>query len=75
MYAIVLRAPEDGVVRIQSLADRDAQKTPCFHGVIRDVIVLGESEKPQWERSAQALTVRMEKAKNDHPVVVRILTD
>lgn len=75
IYAIVLRAPEDGVVRIQSLADRDAQKTPCFHGIIRDVTVLGQQEKPQWERSADALTVRMEKAKDENPVVIRILTD
>lgn len=75
VYAIVLRAPEDGVVRIRSLADRDAQKTPCFHGIIRDVSVLGHSDKPEWERSSDSLTVKMGKARDDRPVVVKITVD
>lgn len=75
IYAIVLRFPQDGIVRIQSLADRDAQKEPCFHGVIHDVAILGTEEKPRWERSCEALTVRTRGVPGGRPAVIRILSD
>lgn len=75
VYAIVLSYPQNGVVHICSLGDRDAQKTPCFHGIINDVSILGFDEKPQWERTEEALTVKTKKVESQNPVVIKIQVD
>ena len=75
IYAAVLSWPENGVVRIKSLADRDASRLPHFHGIIRDVSVLGFDEKPVWERDEEALTITAKTVKSDKPVVFKILVD
>jgi alpha-L-fucosidase len=75
IYAFVLSWPENGVVKIRSLAERDASRLPLFHGIIKDVSVLGFEEKPVWERNDEALVITAEKVKSDKPVVFKILVD
>lgn len=75
IYAFVLRYPGNGVVRIRSLADKDAQKTPWFHGIIKHVSILGFNEEPQWERTEKALTVRARTVRSKNPVVIKISTE
>ncbi|HZJ82198.1 MAG TPA: alpha-L-fucosidase [Clostridia bacterium] len=75
LYATVLQYPEDGVVRIQALADKNAASLPHFHGIIKDISVLGFHETPGWERKDDALVVKTQNVKSDKPVVFKILID
>ena len=75
IYATVLSYPENGVVKIKSLAEKDASRLPHFHGIIKDISVLGFDEKPAWERDEEALTITTKKVKSDKPVVFKILVD
>jgi len=75
IYAFILKYPENGVVRIKSLAEKDASKLPHFHGIIKDVSVLGFDEKPGWDRTGEALVVTTKTVKSDDPVVLKILAD
>jgi len=72
LYAICLRWPEDGVVHIRSLAVTENFMSTLFHGVIRDVSVLGFDGVPEWERGAEGLTVRAPYVCSENPVVVKI---
>lgn len=75
LYATVLRFPEDGVVRICSLAEKDASHLPVFHGIIRDVAVLGYEDKPEFKRTEEALVIHTKGIKSELPVVFKIALD
>lgn len=75
IYAFVLAFPENGVVKIKSLGDKDAAKLPHFHGIIKDVSILGFDEKPCWERNEEALIISTSKVKSDKPVTFKIVVD
>ena len=72
LYAAVLRYPEDGVVRIRSLAKPLDTTNTHFNGFVRKVEVLGFDEEPVWERSEEALTIRTSSVHTNKPVVFRI---
>lgn len=79
LYATFLRKPENGQATICSLAKQDASHLPVFHGIIRDVEILG-SGKAQWHQDEQGLHISgFEDAKDsvlaDMPVVARITTE
>ncbi len=76
LYAAVLAFPEDGAVRIKSLADRDASKLPHFHGIIKEVTALGfEDGIVSWKRDEEALRINTRGINSSYPVVFRILVD
>jgi alpha-L-fucosidase len=75
IYATVLNYPEDGEVRIKSLGEKNAAKLPHFHGIVKDVSVLGFEEKPGWKRTDEALIVSTKKVKSDKPVVIKVTVD
>lgn len=75
LYATVLNYPENGEVIIKSLAARNAAIKPYFHGIIRDITVLGFDEKPQWERREDGLILKTTKVASDKPVVFKIVVD
>ena len=75
IYATVLDFPEDGIVKIKSLGEKDASKLPHFHGIIKDISVLGFQEKPVWERKEEGLVISTKKVKSDKPVVYKIVID
>jgi alpha-L-fucosidase len=75
VYAIFLKCPDNGVFHIESLGERDAMKLPHFHGIIRDVSVLGFPGKPTWKRTGQELTVEAPSVRSDKPVVLKVLVD
>lgn len=75
LYAIVLRWPDDGRVTVRSLAEADASHLPVFHGIIRDVGVLGCAEPPAWSRDAEGLHVCAQGVHTDKPVVIKIRLD
>ncbi|MCL2057109.1 MAG: alpha-L-fucosidase [Oscillospiraceae bacterium] len=74
LYAAVLEWPEDGKVTVTSLAEQDASRLPVFHGIIRDVEVLGQ-DRPEWHRDSGGLHIRARAGKEDMPVVVRVVVD
>lgn len=71
LFATILVYPENGVVRIKSLKE----KSPHFHGIIKDISILGFNEKPKWERNDEALIVTTKKVKSLYPVVFNIYID
>ena len=60
---------------IKSLGHSEDANLPEFHGIIRDVDVLGCDEKPVWSREKGGLHVTMPGIKTDKPVVVRVKID
>ena len=75
IYATVLCFPENGQVIIKSLADKDAEKLPLFHGIIRNVSVLGFDEEPVWKCTEDALVINTINVHSHKPVVFKILVD
>lgn len=75
LYCTVLSWPEDGHVVIKSLGHSADANLPEFHGIVKDVDVLGCDVKPVWERKEGGLHVTMPGIKTDKPVVVRVKID
>jgi alpha-L-fucosidase len=71
LYAIVLKYPEDGKVRIRTLAER----SPDFFSLIKDIEVLGFAEKPVFTRDREALVIETKGVKSENPVVFKIKID
>lgn len=74
LYATALKCSDDGKYCITSLGEQDASRQANFHGIIRDVEVLGESGKPQWSRDAEGLHIQSG-VKSAYPVVFKIRVD
>jgi len=72
IYATVLSYPDDGKVRVKSLAKADGSHPSPFDGIIKDISVLGFDEKPVWERTNEALNITTKNVKSDKPVVFKI---
>ena len=75
LYCTVLSWPEDGHVVIKSLGHSSNANLPEFHGIVKDVDVLGCADKPVWERKQGGLHVTASGIKTDKPVVVRVKID
>ena len=71
LYAIAMKCSGDGEYCIRSLGEQDASKQANFHGIIRDVEVLGCGEKPQWSRDQEGLHIRSGFV-GDGPVVFKL---
>ncbi len=75
LYCTVLSWPEDGKVVIKSLGHSENANLPEFHGIIKDVDVLGCAEKPIWSREKGGLHVSAPAVHSDKPVVIRVRID
>ena len=75
LYAAVLKYPEDGKVTIKSLGEHDASSKPLFHGVIKQVSVLGFEEQPEWIRDGSGLQIKTKQVQSKNPVVFKIKLD
>jgi len=75
IYAFCLNFPEDGKVSIEALADADASCLPKFHGIIKNISILGSDVAPEWERDERALHVTAKGIKTDMPVCIKIEID
>lgn len=75
LYATCLNMEGKDSVCIKALAEADAAVKPNFHGIIRDVQVLGVEEKPEWTRDTEGLKIRTVTAKDGKPVVFKIQVD
>lgn len=75
LYATVLKCDPNGEYVFEALGERDASSKPNFHGIIRDIEVLGFDSKPEWSRNEEALRVRVSDISTENPVVFKILLD
>lgn len=75
LYAIVMKYPEDGNVTITRLAEADASHLPLFHGIIKDISVVGFSEKPTYERDEAGLHLHTRTVSSEYPVAFKIELD
>jgi len=75
VYATVLNWPEDGKICIKSMADRDAIKLKFFHGIIRDIDILGFDGKPKFVRTEEGLEVEAKGIASELPVVIKVTVD
>lgn len=73
IFAFVMNFPSDGAVTIRSLSDSMDQNSSHFHGLIREVSVLGfEKAAVKWTKDAEGLHVKICGAETDLPLVIRI---
>jgi len=73
IYAICMVCPEDGKIRATALRrSKETGKLPRFHGVIREVKVLGMEGEPVWQRTEEALEADLGGWRSELPVVVRV---
>lgn len=75
LYATIMKYPDDGNVTITRLSKSDASKLPLFHGIIKDVSVLGSDEKPVFTRDETGLHISAKTVKSEYPVVFKIKLD
>lgn len=73
IYAMALRCPEDGKFLVRSLGRSADQNLPAFHGIVRDVTVLGWEGAPlRWHADLDGLHVRAPGVASDLPVTLRV---
>lgn len=74
LYAIALKCSGNGEYYITSLGNQDASRQANFHGIIREIQVLGEEERPVWSRDEGGLLIKCGKRGNQ-PIVFKIKVD
>lgn len=74
IYATCLNMQGKNEITVKSLSEADASKKPNFHGIIKNVSVLGH-EKCQWRRDGDGLHIKTDLIKTDKPVVFKISVD
>ena len=74
LYATVLKCSEDGNYCIRCLGEQDASRQANFHGIIKDITVLGSAEAVQWGRDKAGLHLKT-KVKSAAPIVFKISID
>ncbi len=75
LYATVMRCSEDGSYCFPALGEQDASRKPNFHGLIREVSVLGFDSACEWTRDESGLHVRTTGVVSDKPVVFKVVLD
>lgn len=75
IYAACLRCPEDGEFLIRSLGRSADPNKPNFHGIIRNVEILGFSEKPQFSVDEAGLRVTAKDVKSNFPIVCKVYVE
>ncbi|WP_167955217.1 alpha-L-fucosidase [Anaerosporobacter faecicola] len=75
IYATFLNYPLDGATLIRSLAEAKDQNKPEFHGIIRNVEVLGFDEIPEWSVDKEGLHIKTQNVTSENPIVMKITLD
>ena len=65
--------PQDGNFCVQSLAESSDQNLPEFHGIIRQVEVLGYEKSPECKTDAEGLHVKTSGFYSEFQVVLKIV--
>jgi alpha-L-fucosidase len=72
LYATALSWPASGKVTIRALAEADAARLPVFHGIVKNVEILGSTQACEWKRDEAGMHVSAPGVKSDLPVVLRV---
>ncbi|MDO5518870.1 MAG: alpha-L-fucosidase [bacterium] len=72
LYATALQYPEDGSIIITSLKRLKDPNQAVFHGMIKEVEVLGFEEEPTWEMTEGGLKIHTNTVASELPVVFKI---
>ena len=75
LYAIAMKPDDGGDYCVKALAEAPAEVAPRFHGVVRDVGVLGGAGEVRWHRDGQGLHIHTDCRMGDMPVTFRIALD
>ena len=74
IYAFAMQYPESQEILIKSLGLSADQNVPEFHGIIRDVKILGFDEAPEFEETKEGLRIRTKEVRSKFPIVIKIIT-
>lgn len=74
IYAISMQYPQDGHVTIKALKKSKDQNVPEFHGIIKNVSILGFDENIDFEVTTEGLEFTTKNVASDFPVVIKIET-
>ena len=74
IYAVCLNMQGENKITVKSLAEADASHKPNFHGIIKDVEVLGY-DNCKWSRDEEGLHITTDLIETDKPVVFKIYVD
>lgn len=72
LYTTVFVYPKDGNVTITSLKRLKDPNQAVFHGIVKNVEILGFEETPTWEHTEEGLTVHTSHVASELPVVIKI---
>lgn len=72
IYAIALSCPRDGVFHVKSLAESKNQNVPEFHGIVKNVQILGYEGNFRWHTDGEGLHVVTDGMEADFPVVLKV---
>ncbi len=72
IYATCLRCPDDGHITIRALAKTQDANKPNFHGIIRNVEILGFSEAPVYAVDEDGLHITAKNVHSDFPIVIKV---
>lgn len=75
IYAIIMKCSKDGSYCIPSLGEQDASSKPNFHGIIKDVQLLGSGAGCRWNRDETGLHLQVEDVRSDKPIVFKVEID
>jgi len=75
LYATALREDENGAYAFTLLGEKDASRKANFHGIVKNVELLGYDGTLEWHRDGEALHVKTGVTGTDNPVVFRITLD
>jgi alpha-L-fucosidase len=74
VYAFAMNYPENGKVCIKSFKKSPDQNVPEFHGIIKEVRILGFDEKIDFDVTTEGLEFTTKTVKSDFPVVIKVVT-
>jgi alpha-L-fucosidase len=74
LYVISMKCSGSGDYCVQSLGELDASRQANFHGIIREVRLLGTGEAVQWTRDGEGLHLRTP-VRSSTPLVFRLTLD
>ena len=75
IYAACLSYPKDGHVTIHALSKSKDPNKPAFHGIIKDVQVLGFAEPITYTIDEEGLHFTTKSVASEYPVIIKIITD
>lgn len=72
LYASVFTYPEDQTVTITSLKRLKDPNQAVFHGIIKNISILGFDETPEWNHTEDGVVVHTKHVQSELPVVIKI---